>query len=116
MILSPAGWLLRRLDDYFAGWLLVFRRLDGILAPVDRFNDFDPDNNNDCHFLAEEDHLFLKKQKISSEKEKYILYKKEKQVKKVKNDKNLQIKKKKTFSEFSCGVSGHCKIYKSYHK
>ena len=34
---SPqAGWQLSRLDD-------DFRRLDDILAPVDRFDDFDPD-------------------------------------------------------------------------
>ena len=38
----PAGRLIRRLDVYSAAeWL--FRRLDGIFAPADRSDDFDPD-------------------------------------------------------------------------
>ena len=36
MDIPQTGWLLERLDD-------VFSRLDGILAPADRFDDFDPD-------------------------------------------------------------------------
>jgi len=51
MVIPPARLLFRRLesfsgqlDDYFAGSLLVFRRLNGIFAPADRSDDFYPDS------------------------------------------------------------------------
>jgi len=43
MTIIQAGLLFPRLGYYFAGLLLVFRRLDSIFAKADRSDDFDFD-------------------------------------------------------------------------